>query len=134
MKKPPEIVSGDKSIRLNFYLSLAIYILIIVSVESLIDFVLQFSVDSRDPQSILLMNHNKIEITKVVVATLYIAPLLLITWLGYRIITSAKLPPARMKLPFSVPLVQGKKAKLIGLFLMIFSLFFIFRALLVVST
>ena len=50
MKKPPDIVPGDKSVRLNFYLFLATYILIIISVESLIDFALQLNVDSRDPE------------------------------------------------------------------------------------
>lgn len=129
MKKPPEIVPGDKNVQLNFYLFLAAYILIIISAESLIDYVLLLGVDSRDPQSIMLMNQNKINITTMVITAIHILPMLMLAWLGYRILTSAKLPPARMKLPFSVPLVKGKNARLIGILLLVSSFFFIFRDL-----
>ena len=133
MKKPPEMVPGDKNVRLNFYLFLAVYILIIVSAESLIDFVLQIGVDIRDPQSIVLMNQNKVVITNVVITVMYILPMLMLAWLGYRILTSAKLPPSRMKLPFTAPLIKGKNARLIGLVLMSLSLFFIFRDLVLLA-
>ena len=116
---------GDKNVRLNFYLFLAAYILIIVSAESLIDYVLLLGVDSRDPQSIILMNQNKIIITTMVITAIHILPMLMLAWLGYRILTSAKLPPARMKLPFAVPLIKGKNARLIGILLLVSSFFFI---------
>jgi len=133
MKKPPELVPGDKNVRLNFYLVLAVYILIIVSVETFIDFVLQVSVDIRDPQSIILMNQNKVIITNIVITVMHVLPLLLVAWLGYRILTSAKLPPARMKLPFTVPLIQGKNARLIGMLLIILSLFLISQDLVLLA-
>ena len=133
MKKPPELVPGDKNVRLNFYLLLAVYILLIVSAEFLIDFVLQLGVDVRDPQSITLMNQHKIVMTQVVITVLHILPMLMVAWLGYRILTSAKLPPARMKLPFTVPLVKGKHARLIGILLMIFSLFLVAQDLVLLA-
>lgn len=133
MKKPPEMVSGDKSVRLNFYLLIAVYILIIVSAETLIDFVLQLGVDIRDPQSIILMNQNKIVMTHVVVTVLHVLPMLMVTWLGYRVLTSAKIPPKRMKLPFTVPLVKGKNARSIGIVLMVTSLFLIAQALVLLA-
>jgi len=133
MKKPPELVPGDKNVRLNFYLLLAVYILLIVSAEFLIDFVLQLGVDVRDPQSITLMNQHKIVMTQVVITVLHILPMLMVAWLGYRILTSAKLPPARMKLPFAVPLVKGKHARLIGILLMIFSLFLVAQDLVLLA-
>lgn len=131
MKKPLEIVPGDKSVRLNFYLFLAIYILIIISAESLIDFVLQLGVDVRNPESIILMNQNKVVITNVVITAMYILPMMMIAWLGYRVLTSAKLPPARMKLPFAVPLVKGKKARLVGIILMSISFYVLSHAIVV---
>lgn len=129
MKKPLEIVPGDKSVRLNFYLFLAIYILIIISAESLIDFVLQLGVDVRNPESIMLMNQNKVVITNVVITALYILPMMMIAWLGYRVLTSAKLPPSRMKLPFAVPLLKGKKARLVGIVLMSISFLLLSQAI-----
>ena len=133
MKKPPEMVPGDKNVRLNFFLFLAVYILIIVSAESLIDFVLQLGVDIRDPQSIILMNQNKIVMTHLVITTMHILPMLMVVWLGYRILTSASLPPARMKLPFTVPLIKGKNARLIGILLMTLSLFLISQDLVLLA-
>ena len=133
MKKPPEMVPGDKNVRLNFFLFLAVYILIIVSAESLIDFVLQVGVDIRDPQSIILMNQNKIVMTHLVITTMHILPMLMVVWLGYRILTSASLPPARMKLPFTVPLIKGKNARLIGILLMTLSLFLISQDLVLLA-
>lgn len=133
MKKPPEMVAGDKKVRLNFYLILAIYILIIISVESFIDFALLVGTDARDLSSISLMNQNKIIITNTVITLLHIFPLLLVAWLGYRVLTSAKLPPARMKLPFTVPLIKGKNARVIGILLLILSLFLIAQDLVLLS-
>jgi hypothetical protein len=133
MRKPPAMVPGDKNVRLNFYLFLAVYILIIVSAESLIDFVLQIGVDIRDPQSIILMNQNKVDMTNVIITVIHILPMLMVAWLGYRILTSAKLPPARMKLPFTVPLIEGKNARLIGILLIIFSLFLIAQDLVLLA-
>lgn len=133
MKKPPELVPSDKHVRLNFYLLLAVYILVIVLAESLIDFVLQIGVDIRDPQSIALMNQNKIIMTHIVVTVLHVLPMLMLSWLGYRILTSAKLPPARMKLPFTVPLIKGKNARLIGILLMVTSLFLISQDLVLLA-
>lgn len=129
MKKPLEIVPGDKSVRLNFYLFLAVYILIIISAESLIDFVLQIGVDIRNPESIVLMNQNKVVITNVVITAMYVLPIMMIAWLGYRILTSAKLPPSRMKLPFAVPLIKGKKARMVGIVLMTMSVFLLSQAM-----
>ena len=133
MKKPPERVPGDKNVRLNFYLLLAVYILIIVLAEPLIDLVLQIGVDIRDPQSIILMNQNKVVMIYVVVTVIHILPMLMLAWLGYRILTSARLPPARMKLPFTVPLLKGKNARLIGILLMMTSLFLIAQDLVLLA-
>ena len=133
MKKPPEMVPGDKNVRLNFYLLFAVYILIIVSAESLIDLILQIGVDVRDPQSIILMNQNKIVMTHVVITVLHVLPMLMLGWLGYRVLTSARLPPARMKLPFTVPLIKGKNARLIGILLMMTSLFLIAQDLVLLA-
>lgn len=133
MKKIPELVPGDKNVRLNFYLLLAIYILIINFAESLIDFALQIGVDVRDPQSFILMDQNKVVMTHVVVTVLHILPMLMMVWLGYRILTSAKLPPARMKLPFTVPLIKGKNARFIGILLMVTSLLLIAQALVLLA-
>lgn len=125
MKKPYEFVPGDKDVRLNFYLALAIYLLVLVSIESIIDFVLVLGVNNHDPQSIFNMNQNKIIISNMAITVMHVIPMLLIAWLGYRISASASIPPARIKLPFSVPRIKGKNARMIGILLITIALFLI---------
>ena len=125
MKKPPEMVPGDKGVRLNFYIIAALYILFVISLEPLIDFVLLTGTDKRDIQAILAMNENKVVIASVALTFAHVLPLSLLVWLGYRILTSAKIPPARMKLPFTVPLIKGKNARMIGILLITLALFLI---------
>ena len=94
---------------------------------------MQIGVDVRDPQSIILMNQNKIVMTHVVITVLHVLPMLMLGWLGYRVLTSARLPPARMKLPFTVPLIKGKNARFIGILLMMTSLFLIAQDLVLLA-
>ena len=125
MKKPPEMVPGDKSVRLNFYLILASYILFTILLEPLIDFVLLLGLDKSNPQAIIVMNQNKIIIANMAYTVIRVLPMMLIAWLGYRILASAKIPPARIKLPFTVPLIKGRNARMIGILLITLSLFLI---------
>ena len=125
MKEPYEMVPGDKSVRLNFYLFCVFYILFIISLEPLIDFVLLLSIDERDIQAIQAINNTKVVITSLAFTFAQVLPLSLITWLGYRILSSAKLPPARMKFPFTVPALKGKKARMLGILLITLSLLLI---------
>ena len=125
MKKPHEMVPGDKNVRLNFYLVIAIYFLILVFLEPIIDFVLMLGVNNSDPQSIINMNQNKVLFSNMAVTIMQVIPMLFIAWFGYRIVASARLPPARMKLPFTVPLIKGKNARMIGLLLITIALFLV---------
>lgn len=125
MKKPHEMIPGDKIVRLNFYLVVALYFLILVFLEPIIDFVLMLGVNNSDPQSIINMNQNKILVSNMAVTVMQVIPMLFIAWFGYRILASARLPPARMKLPFTVPLIKGKNARMIGLLLITLALFLI---------
>ena len=125
MKKPHEMIPGDKIVRLNFYLVVALYFLILVFLESIIDFVLMLGVNNSDPQSIINMNQNKVLVSNMAVTVMQVIPMLFIAWFGYRILASARLPPARMKLPFTVPLIKGKNARMIGLLLITLALFLI---------
>lgn len=133
MKKPHEFVPGDKNVRLNFYIASAVYLLILVSLESIIDFVLVLGVNNHDPLSIQNMNQNKIMISNMAITAMHVVPMLLIAWLGYRISASASIPPARMKLPFTVPLIKGKNARMAGILLMTVALFLISQDLVILG-
>jgi hypothetical protein len=125
MKKLPEIVPGDKNSRLNLYIFTAIYLLLLISLESVIDYFLMFNINSANLDMVNELVQKKKVLTIISYGILRMVPMLLLIWFGYRIISSARLPPARMLLPFSVPKQEGRNAKVTGLVIISLALLFI---------
>lgn len=125
MKKPPEIIPADQSIKLNFYIFIAAYILLLLLLEPVIDYFLLFDVKDSNLMLINKADQMKMAITPIAYGMLRMFPLLLAAWFGYRILSSAQLPPARMRLPFAVPLQRGRSAKVLGLSIISLSLLFV---------
>ena len=48
MRKPPEIIKGEKSLRLNLYLIIASYLLLVILIEPAIDFFLLSFFDAKN--------------------------------------------------------------------------------------
>lgn len=125
MKKPNEIVPANQSIKLNFYIFAASYILLLFLLEPVINYFLSFDINDSNLMLINEMNQKKTALTAIAYGMLRMFPLLLVAWFGYRVLSSARLPPARMKLPFAVPSQRGRNAKVLGLFIISLSLLFI---------
>lgn len=113
MKRPHEIVPGDKDMRWRVLMVLAIYILWLLWLEPLIDWLLTLFV--ADPLNLATLNKDKIRLAGLAYSFSRMLPTLLFLWIGYRIIASASLPPARMKFPFTVVRIKGRTAKMFGL-------------------
>lgn len=113
VKKPPEIVPGDKDLRWHVLIALAAYILWLLWLESLIDLLLTATV--TDPLNVANLNKTKIQVAGMAYSLSRMLPILLFLWIGYRTITSASLPPSRMKFPFAVVRIKGRNAKMFGL-------------------
>ncbi len=119
-KKPPEIVPGDKNTRWRLAITVAAYTLWLLWLEPLIDFLL--TTTSSDPLNVIALNHAKRQVAGMAYSLSRLLPILFFLWLGYRIITSASLPPARMKFPFTVVRITGRNARMFGLLCMGISL------------
>ncbi|MDH5179454.1 MAG: hypothetical protein OEZ39_02140 [Gammaproteobacteria bacterium] len=128
MRKPerPELIPGDKAVRQHLLIMLALYILLLIQLEPIIDWLLLLPFLNPDPLDLVSLNQRKLEAAAVTYALARVIPVSLFFWLGYRIVTSARLPPARMKFPFTVPLIKGKQAKMFGLLLITISLILIY--------
>ncbi len=122
----PEIIPGDRQSRQNWLIIIACYVLFLVWLEPLIDFLLGFDPLAADPFAMADLNEKKMRVASVAYAAVRSLPIGLIFWLGYRILASARIPPARMKLPFTVVKVKGRQARLYGLLLMGVSLFLLY--------
>ena len=113
MKKPPEIVDGDKDMRWRVLMAVAVYVLWLLWLEPLIDWLLTAAV--VDPLNVTNLNQTKIRVAGMAYSLSRMLPILLFLWIGYRIVTTASLPPARMKFPFTVVRIEGRTAKMFGL-------------------
>lgn len=134
MKKPVEIIEGDKSIRLTFYIVIASYLLLIILIEPAIDFILISLFEHKNPYDITSINKIKLITSTFVFTLVTLIPAIFSSWYGYRIIASAKIPAVisahRTRFPFTVVVIKGKHAKWFGALLIVVSLVLIFQLLL----
>lgn len=122
----PELVPADQRTRQNLLIIVAVYLLFLVWLEPLIDFLLSFDPLAADPFAMAGLNQKKIRYASVAFAAARSVPIGLFFWLGYRIVASASLPPARMKFPITVHKIKGKQARMFGLLLMGICMFLIY--------
>ncbi len=134
MRKPIEIIKGEKSLRLNFYIIIASYLLLIILFEPVIDFFLLSFFEQKNPSSIELINKLKLIVSMLIYTVVGLIPAFFASWFGYRIVASSKLPPVllsgKTRFPFTVVAIKGKPAKMFGVLIIIVSLVLIFQLLL----
>jgi len=134
MRKPVEIIKGEKSLRLNFYIIIASYLLLIILFEPVIDFFLLSFFEQKNPSSIELINKLKLIMSTLIYTVVGLIPAFFASWFGYRIVASSKLPPVllsgKTRFPFTVVVIKGKPAKMFGVLIIIVSLVLIFQLLL----
>ena len=125
MRKPVEIIEGDKSLRLNFYISVATFLLLIISVEPVIDFVLLSIFNQNTPALIEYINKIKLVVSTLIYTVIGLIPAFYASWFGYRVVASSKLPPVllsgKTRFPFTVVVIKGKHAKMFGILILVVS-------------
>ena len=131
MKKPekPEILQGDRALRLNLLILCGLYILMGLSFSPLIDWSLSQS--NMDATAIAELAKQKKFFATLVFGIWRTIPVLFFLYFSFRIVASAKMPPGGMKrFPFTVPIMKGRQASMFGLLLMAASVMLLFRELL----
>lgn len=131
MKEPIEIIKGDKSLRLNLYIIVASYLLIVILIEPAIDFLLLAFFEQKSPASIDQINQIKLIVSTLIYVLLGLIPASFASWFGYRVVASSKLPPVLLSgktySPFTVVVIKGRPAKMFGVLIIIISLVLIFQ-------
>ena len=134
MRKPLEIIHGEKTLRLNFYLIIASYFLLILLVEPVVDFILLSFFEQKNLGFIEELNKLKLISSTLIYSALGLIPAFFASWFGYRVIASSKLPPVllsgKTRFPFTVVAIKGRPAKMFGVLIIIVSLVLIFQLLL----
>ena len=131
MRKPVEIIKGEKSLRLNLYLIVASYFLLIVLIEPAIDIFLLSLFEEKNHAYVEQINKLKLVVSTIIYTVVGIIPAIFTAWFGYRIVASSKIPPVllsgKTRFPFTVVVIKGKVAKMFGVLTMVISLVLIFQ-------
>jgi hypothetical protein len=137
MRRSVEIIEGDKSLRLNLYIIVATFLLLVISVEPLIDFILLSLFEQNTPVLIEHINKIKLVASTLIYTVIGLIPAFYASWFGYRVIASAKLPPVllsgKTRFPFTVVVIKGKPAKMFGVLIIVVSMILIIQLFLFAS-
>jgi len=129
MKNEDEFVTGDKQVGKSWLIVFFLYLLLLLWLEPLIDFLLSLDPPDKELGAIKAFNQQKAYIATVVFGLARSLPILLFLWIAYRILLSERIPPKGMKLPFTVKLIKGQQAKMAGMSMITLSLLLLFREL-----
>ena len=127
--KKPEIILADKQLQKNCLILAALYILLLLWLEPLIDFFLMQLPLERSHEAIVALNQKKAYVSAIAFGVMRSLPILLFLWLGLQIMGTMRLPPKRLKLPITVLLIEGPKARMIGMVMVALGLLLLFREL-----
>ena len=129
MKDDDEFVTGDRQVGKNWLIVFFLYLLFLVWLEPLIDFLLSLSPPDKELSAIKAFSERKHHIATIAFAIARSLPILLFLWIAYTIFLSERVPPKGMRLPFTVKLIKGQQAKMAGMSMIALSLLLLFREL-----
>ncbi len=128
-KRKPEIILADKPLQKTCLILAALYVLCLLWLEPLIDFFLMQMPLERTDEGIQALNQKKLYVSAVTFGVMRSLPILLFLWLGFQIMQAMRLPPKGMRLPITVLLIEGAKARMIGMVMVAVGLLLLFREL-----
>ncbi len=125
----PEIIVGDPLQRSRWVTVVFSYLLLLLLFEPTLDQFLKVTVFEPTPEGVVALNEKKLLFATWGFVLLRSIPLLLFLWLGWQIVRSKRLPSPGLKLPFSVPLISGQRAQLVGMVMVAVALLSLLREL-----
>jgi len=128
-RQKPEIIHGNKDLARRWLIIIALYVLLMVWLEPLIDFILMQLPMSPTEEAIAAMNQKKQYMTGVAFGIARSLPIMLFLWLGWQIMRSQRLPPKGVPMPLTVHVIQGRKAAMIGMVMVAVALLLLLREL-----
>ncbi len=131
----PEFIPADKSLRKNCLILIALYILLLTWLEPIIDYILALAPWDGSQESIIALNERKVYIVTNAFGVARSLPIMVFFWLGFKINQAQRLPPQGMRLPLKVILIEGSKARMLGITLMVVAMLLLLReiSMLVIS-
>ncbi len=125
--KKPEIIEGDKVLAKSWLIAIAFYLLVVVWLEPLIDFILMQMPLSPTPEGLAALNQKKLYMSGIAFGVARALPIMLFLWLGWQIVRSQRLPPRGLRMPLTVYVIEGRKAAMIGMVMVAVALLLLLR-------
>lgn len=127
--KKPEIIQGDKNLAKSWLIFIALYLLLVIWLEPLIDLILMQMPLAPTEEAIAALNQKKLYMTGIAFGVARSLPIMLFLWLGVLIVRGQRLPPKGLRMPLTVQLIQGRKAVMIGMVVVAVALLLLLREL-----
>ena len=127
MKDSDEFQEGYRNLAKNWAIVILCYILLLLWLEPLIDKLLALTPPDLEMAAIAAFNEKKAHLTTVVFGVARSLPIILFLWVAYQVVISSRLPPKGLKIPFTVRVIKGDQAKVIGIAMIVMSLLLLFR-------
>ena len=131
-RKKEEVVPADASLRKTVMILAAAYVLLLLWLEPLIDFLLMQQPLERSHEAIEVLNQKKAYAVAVAFGVMRSLPILLFLWFGFQVMTSQRLPPKGMRMPFAVRVMEGVPARTAGMALVAVALMLLFPELMMI--
>jgi hypothetical protein len=128
-QQKPEIIQGDKGLARRWLIVIALYLLLVVWLEPLIDFILMQLPLSPTDEAIAALNQKKRYMSSLAFGVARTLPIMLFLWLGWQIVRSQRLPPKGLRMPMTVHVIKGRKAAMIGMVMVALALLLLLREL-----
>lgn len=125
----PEIIQGDKGLAKSWLIVIALYLLLLVWLEPLIDFILMQMPLAPTDEAIAALNQKKLYMTGIAFGVARSLPIMLFLWLGWLIVRGQRLPPKGLRMPLTVQVIKGRKAAMIGMVMVALALLLLLREL-----
>ncbi len=128
-RKKEEIVPADPALRKNLLIVASIYILFLVWLEPLIDFLLMQMPMAQSHEAILVLNQKKAYVATIAFGVARSLPIMFFVWFALMIVHAQRLPPKGMRMPVAIRVMEGPKAKVLGMMAVVMGLLLLFREL-----
>jgi len=124
-----DFVPADPGLRKNLLIIAAIYVLFLIWLEPWIDFLLMQAPLERSYEAIVALNQKKAYVATIAFGVARSLPIMFFIWFALMVVHAQRLPPKGMRMPISVRVLEGPKAKVIGMMAVAMGLLLLFREL-----
>jgi len=127
--KKDDFVPADPGLRKTLLIIAAIYVLFLIWLEPLIDFLLMQMPLERSYEAIVALNQKKAYVATIAFGVARSLPIMFFIWFALQVIRAQRLPPKGMRMPISVRVLEGAPAKVVGMMAVAMGLLLLFREL-----